>query len=102
MTNQYIITKRIAKQGKHMMILIPSYLKENLKHKTLVKVTIDILEGENECYNRIGVQRLTPSLVRIPPGLRHGGESNGIWISVKTKCLDHVSSMKGDSSLLYR
>jgi len=48
MTDQYIITKRIAKQGKHMMILIPSYLKENLKHKTLVKVTIDILEGEHK------------------------------------------------------
>lgn len=47
MTNQqYVITKRIAKQGKHNIIIIPSYLSDNLKHKTLVKVTIDILNGE--------------------------------------------------------
>lgn len=43
---QYIITKRIAKQGKHNIIIIPSYLHDNLKSKTLVKVTIDVLRGE--------------------------------------------------------
>ncbi|MEK6956149.1 MAG: hypothetical protein AABW52_05795 [Nanoarchaeota archaeon] len=43
---QYIITKRIAKQGKHNILIIPSYLQKQLKHKTLVKVTIDIIEGE--------------------------------------------------------
>ncbi len=46
MEDQYIITKRIAKQGKHNVIIIPSYLQNNLKSKTLVKVTIDILKGE--------------------------------------------------------
>ncbi|MBS3175263.1 hypothetical protein J4440_05255 [Candidatus Woesearchaeota archaeon] len=45
--HQYVITKRIAKQGKHNIIIIPTYLSSNLKHKTLVKVTIDILQGEN-------------------------------------------------------
>jgi len=43
---QYIITKRIAKQGKHNILIIPSYLQERLKHRTLVKVTIDVLKGE--------------------------------------------------------
>ena len=46
MEEQYIITKRIAKQGKHNIIIIPSYLQDNLKSKTLVKVTIDILKGD--------------------------------------------------------
>mgnify|MGYP001580528791 CR=1 FL=1 len=46
---QYVITKRIAKQGKHNIIIIPSFLQGNLKHKTLVKVTIDVINGvENE------------------------------------------------------
>jgi len=43
---QYIITKRIAKQGKHNILIIPSYLHNQLKHKTLVKVTIDVIKGE--------------------------------------------------------
>ncbi len=43
---QYVITKRIAKQGKHSILIIPSYLQNNLKSKTLVKVTIDVLKGE--------------------------------------------------------
>ena len=43
---QYIITKRIAKQGKHNLIIIPSYLQDKLTSKTLVKVTIDVLKGE--------------------------------------------------------
>ena len=46
MEEQYIITKRIAKQGKHNIIIIPSYFQNNLKSKTLVKVTIDILKGD--------------------------------------------------------
>jgi len=44
---QYIITKRIAKQGKHSILIIPSYLQDKLKGRTLVKVTIDVLEGVN-------------------------------------------------------
>ena len=46
MEEQYIITKRIAKQGKHNIIIIPNYLQNYLKSKTLVKVTIDILKGD--------------------------------------------------------
>ena len=45
---QYIITKRIAKQGKHNILIIPSYLQDKLKGRTLVKVTIDVLEGSNQ------------------------------------------------------
>ena len=41
---QYTITKRIAKQGKHHVIIIPTYLQHKVKHKSLVKVTIDILQ----------------------------------------------------------
>lgn len=45
---QYVITKRIAKQGKHNILIIPTYLQDKLKSKTLVKVTIDILKGEEK------------------------------------------------------
>jgi len=46
---QYIITKRIAKQGKHNILIIPSYLQDKLQSRILVKVTIDVIKGaENE------------------------------------------------------
>lgn len=45
---QYIITKRIAKQGKHNILIIPSYLTEKLKARSLVKVTIDLIGEKNE------------------------------------------------------
>lgn len=41
---QYIITKKIAKQGDKAVIVIPSLLKEELKPSTVVKLTIDILK----------------------------------------------------------
>ena len=41
---QYIITKRIAKQGNKAVICIPSLLHEELKPSTVVKVTIDVIK----------------------------------------------------------
>ncbi len=44
----YVITKRIAKHGKQSVILIPKYLQENLKPKTIVEVRIDIIKEATE------------------------------------------------------
>ncbi len=45
----YIITKRIAKHGKQAIIIIPKYLQEQLKPKTIVELKINIVkETENE------------------------------------------------------
>lgn len=44
----FIITKRIAKHGNQAIIVLPALLKDYLKPKTIVKLTIDILkEPEN-------------------------------------------------------
>ena len=40
----YTITKKIAKQGKQAVILIPKLLSEALKPNTIVKLTIEVLE----------------------------------------------------------
>lgn len=40
---QYIITKKIAKQGKNSIIIIPKFLQDDLRKGTVVKLTIDIL-----------------------------------------------------------
>jgi len=41
---QYVITKKIAKHGKQAIIVIPRILEKKLKPKTVVKVTLDVLE----------------------------------------------------------
>ena len=41
---QFIITKKIAKHGSQVIIVVPRVLEEYLKPKTLVKLTIDVLE----------------------------------------------------------
>ncbi len=43
--HQYVITKRIAKQGRHHLLIIPTSLHEKLKPRMLVKATIDVVEG---------------------------------------------------------
>lgn len=43
----YTITKKIAKQGKQAVILIPKLLESALKPSTVVKLTIEVLEGTN-------------------------------------------------------
>jgi antitoxin component of MazEF toxin-antitoxin module len=46
---EYTITKQISKQGNQTMILIPAFLKDKLKPKSLVEVKIKILEdNQNE------------------------------------------------------
>lgn len=44
MTEQIVITKRIAKHGKQAIIVIPRLLENKLKPRTVVKLTIDVLE----------------------------------------------------------
>jgi len=45
----FTLTKRIAKHGKQSIIVLPSLLKDELRPKTIVKVTIDIIrEPEND------------------------------------------------------
>ncbi len=45
---QFIITKKIAKHGKQAVIVVPTVLKNHLKPKTVVKLTIDVLENPEE------------------------------------------------------
>jgi len=40
MTNKITITKRIAKQGKNLLIVIPTYLSDFVKAGEVVKVDI--------------------------------------------------------------
>jgi hypothetical protein len=42
--SQYILTKKIAKHGSQTVIIVPRVLEKHLKPKTLVKLTIDVLE----------------------------------------------------------
>ncbi|MBD3248994.1 hypothetical protein GF336_03035 [Candidatus Woesearchaeota archaeon] len=41
---QFTITKKIAKHGKQNIIVIPSFLQDELKHGDIVKLTIDVLK----------------------------------------------------------
>ena len=44
----YTITKRIAKHGTQSVILIPKYLQDELKPKTIVEVRINIVKEAEE------------------------------------------------------
>ncbi len=44
MEKSFTITKKIAKQGDSSVIIIPKFLQNELKPKTIVKLKIDILE----------------------------------------------------------
>ena len=41
---QFVIHKKIAKHGKQNIIVIPKILQDDLKPKTIVKLTIDVLK----------------------------------------------------------
>jgi hypothetical protein len=41
---QYIITKKIAKHGNQAIIVVPRLLQKHLPPKTVVKLTIDVVE----------------------------------------------------------
>ena len=44
----YTITKKIAKHGKQAVIVIPSFLQNELKPKTIVEVKINIVKGAED------------------------------------------------------
>ncbi|MDP3026311.1 MAG: hypothetical protein Q8N63_01280 [Nanoarchaeota archaeon] len=45
-TQNFTITKKIAKHGKQAIIVVPSILQDKLKPGTIAKITIDIIEEE--------------------------------------------------------
>ncbi|MBW2990243.1 hypothetical protein KY348_00900 [Candidatus Woesearchaeota archaeon] len=45
---QFIITKKVAKHGSQAVIIVPRVLEKELKPKTVVKLTIDVLEEVGE------------------------------------------------------
>ncbi|MFH0868648.1 MAG: hypothetical protein V1839_00300 [archaeon] len=45
MARIYTITKKIAKQGKQAVILIPKLFENVLKPATVVKLTIEVVEA---------------------------------------------------------
>ena len=49
MLKTFTITKKVAKHGNQSVIVIPSFLKEELKPKTIVEVRINVVkEAEND------------------------------------------------------
>ncbi|MFH1506727.1 MAG: hypothetical protein ABIE94_07140 [archaeon] len=48
MNKQFVITKKIAKHGKQAIIVIPKLLQDELKPKTIIKVTIDVIKEAEE------------------------------------------------------
>ena len=44
MAKQFILHKKVAKHGKQAIIVIPKILQDELKPRTIVKVTIDVLK----------------------------------------------------------
>ena len=44
---EYTITKKVAKHGKQAIIVIPSVLRKKIEPNMLVKVTLEVLEGED-------------------------------------------------------
>jgi len=46
---QFVITKKIAKHGSQAVVVIPRILEDELKPKTVVKITFDVVkEVEDE------------------------------------------------------
>ena len=41
---QFVITKKVAKHGSQSIIVIPRVLESHLKPRTVVKLTIDVVE----------------------------------------------------------
>lgn len=49
--NEFTLTKQISKQGAQSIIIIPTFLKNKLKPKTVVEIKIKILEGDMQDAN---------------------------------------------------
>jgi len=43
---EFTLTKQISKQGEQSVIIIPAFLRDRLRPKTVVEIKIKILEGE--------------------------------------------------------
>ncbi len=41
---EFVITKKIAKQGSQQMILLPVFLRDEIPSGSLVKVTIEVID----------------------------------------------------------
>lgn len=44
----FVITKKIAKHGQNSIIVIPKFLQEDLKPKTIVEVRINVVKEAQE------------------------------------------------------
>jgi len=44
MTKEFTLTKKIAKHGSQSIIVIPRMLEDELRPKTVVKITIEVLK----------------------------------------------------------
>ena len=42
--NEFVLTKKIAKQGSQNMILLPGFLNSRLTAGSVVKVTIEVID----------------------------------------------------------
>jgi hypothetical protein len=49
--NEFTLTKQISKQGAQNIIIIPAFLRDKLRPKTLVEIKIKILDGEMQNGN---------------------------------------------------
>ena len=48
MTKTYTLTKKIARHGTQAVLVIPKFLQEELKPKTIVEIKIKVIkEGQN-------------------------------------------------------
>lgn len=45
---QFTITKKIAKHGNQAIIVIPKILEDELKPRTIVKLTIDVVKEDED------------------------------------------------------
>ncbi len=48
MAREYFLRKKIAKHGEHSIIVIPKLLREELKPKTIVELSIKVLEEPHD------------------------------------------------------
>jgi len=45
---QFTITKKVAKHGSQAIVVVPKLLEQKLSPGTIVKITFEILEWQNE------------------------------------------------------
>jgi len=46
--DEFVVTKRIAKHGNQAVIVVPKILQDELKPRTIVKLTIEVLKRPDE------------------------------------------------------